>query len=88
MLNDDPSLSEHPADGLNAPPVAVLVLKGGLLLWRRYDECGRASTEPARRGGGGGIDSVSLDVRFLVGKLSQRSRPSTEPACFLPNEIY
>lgn len=86
MLNDDPSLSEHPADGLIAPPIAVLALNGGLLLCRRYDECGRVSPEPIpppNRGGGGGIDIVSLVVRFRVGKLSQRSRPSAEPACVL-----
>lgn len=85
MLNEEPSLSEHPFEGLIAPPIAVLALIGGLLLWRRYTECGRLKPEPipASRGGGGGIDIVSLVVRFLVGKLSQRSRPSAEPACFI-----
>lgn len=82
ILNEEPSLSEHPADGLIALPVTVLALNGGLLLWRMNAECGRVSPEPipARRGGGGGMDIDSLVVRFLVGKLSQRSRPNAEPA--------
>lgn len=91
MLNDDPSLSEQPADGLNGPGFALFTAlsPGGLLLCRHvlvYIECGRfmMANGIVR---GGGIDwfwmfiwaEHSLFVRFLDGKLSHRSRTKFEP---------